>query len=190
MTVQTLAIIPCTNQKAEQPGKARDLWIGNHFQLILAHAEMFYDKVMIMSYKYGLIGPDEWIEPYDIDIRYAKAADKLKWWFALRTQIIEMGKSEDKPGLIALYTGNFERDRIMREFVRNGMKQVIVPFEGASVGQRMAKVYDCIEPFDREKAEAGGYELPDNFGESGATGEAAKYAPPASEIDPTDVEWE
>jgi len=185
--MKTLAIIPCTNQKADEPMKARDLWVGSHFQFVLAHAELFYDKVLIMSYKYGLISPDDVIEPYDYDVRNASAVEKLKWWWALREDIIEVCAAEDKPDLVALYTGGFERDRIMREFVRNGVRQVIVPFEGRGIGQRMSLVYDCVPPFDREKAEAGGYALPEDFGEKGSGG---KYAPPATEIDETTVEWE
>lgn len=186
--MKTLAIIPCTNQKADVPGKARDLWIGSHFQLVLAHAEMFYDEVLIMSYKYGLISPEMWIEPYDIDIRNSSIADKFKWWVALRSQIIEMGKSDTKADLIALYTGNFERERIMREFVRNGMRQVIIPFEGQGIGNRMALVYDCVEPFDRARAERGDYMLPENYGEPGSG--TGKNAPPATRIDTESIEWE
>lgn len=186
MSKETIAIIPCTNQKASDPGPAREVWIGAHFQLVLAHAEMFYDKVLVMSYKYGLIDPDFVIEPYNVDIRYAKAADKLKWWFALRTQIGELSKAE--PLLVAMYTGNFERERIVREFVKNGVRQVIIPFSGCTVGQRMAKVYDCEPPFDKERALAGGYELPEDFGENKAEG--GRYAPPATNIDTATVEWE
>lgn len=185
MASKTIAIIPCTNQKSEVSGPARDVWIGNHFQLVLAHAEMFYDEVLIMSYKYGLIGPDFKIDPYDVDMRYSKAAERIKWWFMLKQQIIELSKS--KPLLVGLYTGSFERERIMREFVRNDVKQIILPFEGLKVGERMSRVYDCIPPFDRALAEKGEYALPDNFGE-GESG-SNKYLPPPSSM--TDkIEWE
>lgn len=184
---ETVAIIPCTSQKSEVGGPAREVWVGHHFQIILAHAEMFYDKVLIMSYKYGLISPDFEIEPYDLDMRTAPAAEKLKWWFKMRNHIKDLCK--DEPLLIALYTGNFERERIIREFVRNGVNQVILPFEGLSVGKRQSAVYDCEEPFDLEKAQAGGYALPDTYGENVEAGAGVKYLPPATAM--TDVvEWE
>lgn len=182
----SVAIIPCTNQKSDHPAPAREVWVGHHFQLVLAHAEMFYDRVFVMSYKYGLIDPDFHIEPYDIDIKNSKAADKLRWWFNLRSDIRLL--SSWNPLLVALYTGDIERDRIMREFVRSGTRQVILPFEGLSIGKRMAQVYDCEEPFDHVKAEAGGYALSENYGETEA-GSGQKYLPPATHIEEA-IEWE
>jgi hypothetical protein len=183
----TVAIVPCTNQKSDTPGPARDVWIGHHFQLVLAHAEMFYDNVFVMSYKYGFIDPDFRIEPYDIDIKTAKAADKLRWWFNLREDIRLLASW--KPLLVALYTGDVERDRIIREFARNDVRQVILPFEGLSIGKRMAQVYDCEAPFDREKAEAGAYAVAENFGEADGTSSGQKYLPPDTHFT-DDVEWE
>lgn len=182
----TVAIIPCTSQKSEVPGPARDVWTGHHFQLVLAHTEMFYDRVLVMSYKYGLIDPDYEIEPYDIDIKLVKAAQKLRWWFNLRVDIRAL--CEWSPLLVAMYTGDVERDRIIREFVRNGVRQVILPFEGLSVGKRMAQVYDCEAPFDPDKARKGLYALPEDYGETVASN-GAKYMPPVTQMT-DEIEWE
>lgn len=181
----TVAIIPCTNQKSDRPGPAREVWVGNHFQLILAHAEMFYDTVYIMSYKYGLIEPDALIEPYDIDLRTANAGTRLRWWAKMKGDIADV--SSESPLLVALYTGAVERDRIITEFVRNGVEQVITPFEGLKVGDRMSKVYDLEEPFDRNKALEGGYKLTEDWKAIKSAGN--KYLPPMTSLTDT-IEWE
>ena len=186
-----VAIIPCTNQKSDIPGPAREVWIGAHFQLVLAHAEIFYDRIYVMSYKYGLITPEYHIEPYDIDIRTANAGDKLRWWAKMKGHIAELARTE--PLLVSLYTGSVERERIIREFIKNDVKQILVPFDGATVGRRMEMVYDLEPPFDREKAKEGAYALPDDFGRSksndNATGGGGKYAPPPTAITEP-IEWE
>lgn len=187
MAGETYAIIPCTRQKAAVSGPAREVWSGAHFQLVLAHAEIFYDKVLVMSYKYGLIDPDMEIEPYDIDIRYASAKARLEWWFVLRKQIREL--IEEKPLLVAMYTGGFERERILREFVRNGFREVIVPWENLAHGQRMQAVYDGDPPFDLEKLEAGEYTLPENFAEPKRRGRPKKTDVPVVDTDEP-IEWE
>jgi hypothetical protein len=191
MSKDAVAIIPCTNQKSDTPGPAREVWIGGHFQLVLAHAEIFYDRVYVMSYKYGLITPEQHIEPYDIDIRTAGAGDKLRWWAKMKGNIKDLCET-DPPLLVSLYTGNVERERIIREFVRNGVRQVLVPFDGASIGRRMEMVYDLEPPFDRERALEGAYELPEDYGQSkvedGKT-VGNKYAPPPSQITEP-IEWE
>lgn len=182
----TVGIIPCTNQKSDTPGPAREVWIGAHFQLVLAHAELFYERVYVMSYKYGFIEPDFHIEPYDVDMKTAKAADRIRWWFMMRHHIKQL--AETKPLLVALYTGTYERDRIMREFVKHGTNQIVLPFEGMSIGQRQAAVYDCEDPYDKEKALAGGYALPDSFAEPAAAS-GQKYQPPPTNMT-DDIEWE
>ncbi len=180
---ETVAIIPCTNQKSDIAGPAREVWQGAHFQLTLAHAEMFYDKVLVLSYKYGLIDPDLVIEPYDVDIRYAAAKQRLEWWWEVREDIKELG--ETKPKLVALYTGHTERQRIVREMVRNDIFNVIEPWENAKVGERMQLVYDGIAPFDEEKLANGGYALDPSVAEPKKRGRPKK-----EKTDDLAMEWE
>lgn len=153
----TVAIIPCTNQKSNIPGRARDVWSGAHFQLTLAHAERYYDKIMVLSYKYGLIDPDFEIEPYDINIKDSSIKDKLEWWWQLRPQIQELCNT--KPDLISIYTGSYERDRIIKEFVNNGIENLTIPWKGLGIGERMSIVYDDIPPFTEEEFKAGKYKF-------------------------------
>lgn len=194
-----VAIIPCTNQKSNISGPAREVWIGNNFQLTLAHAELWYDEVMVMSYKYGLIHPEDKIEPYDINIYYASAGDRLKWWITLRQQIIALAQRTEKdsfpqPDLVAIYTGNYEQERIMREFVRAGMRNVIIPWKGARVGERMQLVYDNVPPYDDAELEAGKYELPAGWGEPKKRGRPKKSEEDkdsaAQMVDEDAIEWE
>jgi hypothetical protein len=160
----SVAIIPCTNQKSDVAGPAREVWAGAHFQLVLAHAEIHFDWTYVMSYKYGLITPDQLIEPYDLNIKNAAMREKLEWWLKLRTHIAEAAAT--KPRIVGVFTGNFERDRFIREWVRNGVRNVLVPWQGLGIGQRIQQVYDGISPYSEEKLAAGEYELDENWGES------------------------
>jgi hypothetical protein len=183
----TLAIIPCTGQKDPdlKEAPAEEIWVGNHFQLTLAYAELFFDKVMVMSYKYGLILPSDTIETYDINMKNEKARMRIRWWYLLKAQIDKMAK-DDPPTLVGLFTGFFERDRVIREFVKNGVDQIVVPWEGLGIGQRQAAVYDAEAPFDPEKLKRGEYKY-----ELDATGSATanRYLPPPTKI-VGEIEWE
>lgn len=176
----TLALVPCTGQKDPDltEGAAEDIWVGAHFQYTLAHVEMMYDRVLILSYKYGLISPKDNIETYDLDLRSAKPRAKIRWWFMVREQLIKLAK-EDPPSLVGIYTGWFFRDRIIREFVRNDVLQIIVPWEGKSIGQRLSAVFDAEPPFDPEKVKKGEYKIDLN-----ANGEVptSLYLPPETKI--------
>lgn len=192
-----VAIIPCTNQKSNISGPAREVWVGNNFQLTLAHAEIWYDEVLVMSYKYGLIHPEDKIEPYDINIYYASAGDRLKWWIKLREQIHELGARDGKsdpprPDLVAIYTGNYEQERIIREFVRAGMRNVILPWKGARVGERMQLIYDNEDPYIIDELAAGEYELPEDWGAPKKRGRPTKDDDKKKEsiVKEDDVVWE
>lgn len=188
MNGPSIAIIPCTSQKSETGGPAREVWVGNHFQLVLAYCEHFFDKTYIMSYKYGFIEPDQPIEPYDIDIQLSSAVDKLQWWWKVKGNITEL-LQQDKPRVVALYTGQFERDRVMREFVLQGCRNVIVPWEGLGVGYRLQQVYDGKPPFDEDKLAAGEYQLPEDFK---YLKEPKKYTAKSGDVveDESGIAWE
>ncbi len=189
---KAIAIIPCTAQKSEIGGPAREVWIGGHFQLTLAYVEHFMNKIYIMSYKYGIIPPDFWIEPYDIDMRIEKASERIKWWYMMREHIEKLVE-EEKPDLVALFTGSFERSRIIREFVRNGCNNVIVPWAGLGTGERQQAVYDGEPPFDYDKLHAGAYHLPDDYKivDEGAEKRKAKQEAAAALAESAQpLEWE
>lgn len=187
--ITTVAIIPCTAQKSEVGGPAREVWIGGHFQLTLAYAEYFFDKVYIMSYKYGLIAPDFYIEPYDIDMKLEKAAERIKWWYMMRDHIADLVE-RDKPDLVGLFTGQFERQRIQLEFKRNDCPNVIVPWAGLGSGYRQQVVYDGTPPFDYDKLKNGEYALPDDFKIVDPQAEKARAKKQRGEEATAAVEWE
>lgn len=141
-----------------EEGPAQEIWSSAHFQYTLAYVEQFYDRVLVMSYKYGLIKPTDIIQSYDIDMRTAKPREHIRWWYKLREQIINLCQ-DDPPAFLSLFTGNFDRERIIRLFVQNNVEQVTVPWQGRGIGQRMQAVFDAIPPFDVEKVKRGEYKV-------------------------------
>ena len=182
----TLAIIPCTGVKDPylEEGPAQEIWVGAHFQYTLAYVEMFFDRVLVMSYKYGLIKPTDNIESYDIDMRVAKPREHIRWWFKLKTQIDELADS-DPPDLVGLFTGSFDRDRVIREFVKHGVEQLIIPWEGLGIGLRQQAVFDLEPPFDPQKVKEKGYRV--DLTEQGTP--RSKYLPPPTKLT-DDIVWE
>ena len=168
-----------------EEGPAQEIWVGAHFQYTLIYVETFFDKVLVMSYKYGLISPTDTIQSYDIDMRVAKPREHIRWWYLLKAQIDKLA-DEDPPALVGLFTGNFERDRVVREFVKHGVDQLIVPWEGKGIGLRQQAVFDAEPPFDPEKVKRGEYKV-----ELNPTGSATanRYLPPPTKIEEP-IEWE
>lgn len=63
---QTFIIVTCSRYKTfRDKGKAKDIYAGRLFRLVLKYAYKTNLKVYILSHKYGLIEPDTLIEHYD-----------------------------------------------------------------------------------------------------------------------------
>jgi hypothetical protein len=143
--LSTLAIIPCTNQKSDEPGPAREVWTGVHFQLTLLHAEEFYDRTLIMSFKYGLITPDEVIEPYDMNIHFEPLKVRVAWKRMMMQHI--QRECENPPGILGLYVGKTDVDWLSKAFLGRGTKKIIQPWAGLGTGQRQEAAYGGTNPF-------------------------------------------
>ena len=63
-----IVIIPCGGKKREMPCAAGNLYIGPYFKGCMAYAlsKVGPERVFILSAKYGLISPNDRIEPYDL----------------------------------------------------------------------------------------------------------------------------
>jgi len=144
--MQTVALIPCTNQKSENPGPAREVWVGHHFQTMLMHAEEFYDVTYIMSFKYGLITPDQHIEPYDTNIHKEPLVEQIKWRRMLTKQLIEL--CMDPPHVVGIYVGKADADWIEDFLFRNGVVHVIQPWRGMGIGDRIQACFEATNPFE------------------------------------------
>lgn len=66
MQSDRILLVSCSNSKSSSPGKAREVYTGALTRLGIEYAERFGLTPLIVSGKYGIIGPDTWIEPYDL----------------------------------------------------------------------------------------------------------------------------
>jgi len=63
-------IVACGSKKRNEPSRARDLYAGPYFRAALSYALAVSPArdVFILSAKYGLLGLNDEIEPYDVAI--------------------------------------------------------------------------------------------------------------------------
>lgn len=58
---------------------ARDMYISTLFKTRYKYAQKMGKKIYIISAKYGLIAPNNIIEPYDITLKDFSSAERKKW---------------------------------------------------------------------------------------------------------------
>src|SRR5262245_25278639 len=63
-----MVIVACGAKKLDRAARARDLYLGSYFRACLAYALAIAPAkdIFVLSAKYGLIGINDQIEPYDL----------------------------------------------------------------------------------------------------------------------------
>ncbi|MFF2363867.1 DUF6884 domain-containing protein [Streptomyces sp. NPDC058122] len=61
-----LLVIPCGSRKLDHPARAADMYIGSYHRACRRTADALRpQRLIILSARYGLLDPDDVIEPYD-----------------------------------------------------------------------------------------------------------------------------
>lgn len=76
---ETIALVSCVKRKAAGSCAAKDLYTSALFRYQRAYAEKHADRWFIISAKYGLIHPDDVIEPYEQTLTGASVATRREW---------------------------------------------------------------------------------------------------------------
>ncbi len=74
-----VVLVACCGQKLTHPAPAKDLYQSDLFRKSRQWAEQNGDRWLILSAKYGVVHPDQVIEPYDEMLSDKSAADRRKW---------------------------------------------------------------------------------------------------------------
>ncbi len=121
-----LYLVACVKTKQSRPAPARDLYISNWFVKARTCVERSGQSWYILSAKYGLVEPNELIEPYEKTLKKMRADDRRAWARgvieALEPRLIDV-KS------VVFLAGQNYRECIVPALHRRGIA-VSVPMEG------------------------------------------------------------
>lgn len=72
-----VVLVGCGAAKRDHSTWAADLYTGPYFRACLATATAIADRadIFILSARYGLLGPDDWADPYDLTLSQPGAVD-------------------------------------------------------------------------------------------------------------------
>ena len=94
-----VAIIACTNQKRSTAAPAVELSDRSQlFRLSVAAARRERFAVLVLSSKYGLVKPDAFLQPYEVELRQMSAAERSAWeaTVAKQAQALLSGRGIDE----------------------------------------------------------------------------------------------
>jgi len=131
---QWTAFVSCTKAKRAVPCAARDLYISPLFRGLREYAESSADRWFILSAKYGILGPEEIVEPYDRTLNKMSKAERLAWWSDVKRDLIRIVPERSQVMLLA---GSRYRENI-EPFLRRLNCEVEIPLEGLTLGRQLA----------------------------------------------------
>jgi len=130
---RTIALVACVKTKASTPRPAGDLYTSDLFAKASAYAEKISDAWYILSAKYGLVGPNEIIAPYEKTLRQMPIAQRKAWAAQVFQDLCAVAV---KPGdRIVILTGEDYREYLVEPLRAFGC-HVEIPMLGLSFGKQ------------------------------------------------------
>lgn len=129
-----VGLIGCCKSKLTTSAEAQYLYVSDSFKKMKAYAEMNYDDWAILSALFGLVAPEQVIEPYAYTLN-GKGYKEQKQW-AKRVVSSIMAKY---PGNTAFYLfAGMSYRKVLVPLLEASAFTVHIPLEGLGIGEQKA----------------------------------------------------
>ncbi|MHB1751672.1 MAG: DUF6884 domain-containing protein [Acidiferrobacter sp.] len=86
--MRSMVLIACVKKKRETRALAKDLYMSPLFRLNFQYAcSLQPDRIFILSALYGLVDPEEPIEPYNVTLKDKSPAEIRDWALGVANQL-------------------------------------------------------------------------------------------------------
>ena len=130
----TVYFVSCVGEKLPRPATAKDLYASSWFKKARRFAESRGCPWFILSAEYGLVSPDQIIEPYEKTLNNMPIADRRKWADRVNSQIQAV--------IPQFETAVFLAGQRYREFLIGHLQKrkvaIEVPIEGLKIGEQLS----------------------------------------------------
>lgn len=151
----TLIIVSCGKKKAWQknscakPIMAKDAYKSGYFKLCKRYAELFGDRWVILSAKYGFIAPESLIST-DYDISFKRKSLRCISVEKLGKQAKDLS-FQAFGAIISLCSREYSR--VIKDVLEPMGLKIYSPWEGLRIGYRQKKIKEAIrqnKPLDSD----------------------------------------
>jgi cytoplasmic iron level regulating protein YaaA (DUF328/UPF0246 family) len=130
----TIALVACVSKKNKTPMPARDLYISDWFKKASSYADSISDQWFILSAKYGLLDPDDVVEPYDETLNKMPVNQRRSWSKKVLEDLIPKLNVGDQ---VVVLAGMKYREFLVSPISSKGI-QVKIPMEGLRIGEQLS----------------------------------------------------
>lgn len=124
--------ISCVKSKKTKPSKASELYISSLFKYSFRYALSLTkrDKIFILSAKYGLVKPDDIIQPYELTLNNMNKRQRQEWAYKVYKQLVREGVSFDEKAI-------FLCGKKYREFIIKKFTNAEAPLKKLGLGEQL-----------------------------------------------------
>jgi hypothetical protein len=126
-------LVSCCGQKLDSAAPAQRLYCSQWFNKAKAYAVSKRRPWFILSARYGLVSPDQLIEPYNRRLDELKPAQRIAWARVIAHELFpQLGQF----ARVELLAGVDYRKHLVGELERRQV-QVDVPMAGLGIGEQL-----------------------------------------------------
>jgi cytoplasmic iron level regulating protein YaaA (DUF328/UPF0246 family) len=134
-----IVLISCVNKKLSSKAKARELYISPLFRLNLAYARTLNpDKIFILSAKYGLLGLEEEVEPYNETLNNMSDDEIKEWAKQVVNKLKEIADLKNDEFI-------FLAGDKYRKFIIPHIAKYEIPMKGLGIGKQLKFLKDRLK---------------------------------------------
>lgn len=139
---RTVIFVGCGAQKQETAAPARTLYTSTYFTVKREFAETFADQWYVLSAEYGLVAPDEVIEPYDTTL-----SGLVDWQVQRWADDVQQALPNLSSARVVVLAG---RDYVapLRSVLAAEAADLRLPLAGLGIGEQMGWLREQIDAFD------------------------------------------
>jgi cytoplasmic iron level regulating protein YaaA (DUF328/UPF0246 family) len=132
--MRKIVLISCASKKHPQKSRVRELYISDLFKKELQYAQKLApDQIFVLSAKYGLVGLDDEIEPYNLTLNTMSSREIKRWADDVIIQLSE--KADLRNDQFVFLAGEKYRKYLVPHLVH-----VEIPLEGLTIGRQLHKL--------------------------------------------------
>ncbi|MEI8148700.1 MAG: DUF6884 domain-containing protein [Actinomycetes bacterium] len=131
--VRRVGLVGCVKGKAPSRQAAKDLYRSTLFAHRRAYVETYCGSWWILSAKYGLVHPDDLIDPYDFSLNSVRTADRRAWSAHVLASLEDRAQLH-VGDIVEIHAGSNYRDFGLMEGLQAKGLTVEVPTKGLGIG--------------------------------------------------------
>lgn len=132
--MKTVYLVSCVSKKSSGPSAAKDLYTSDWFLKARSYVEKRDGAWFILSAKYGLLDPDQKIEPYEVTLNNMSVSARRDWAQNVLKALETLIGPEDR---LVILAGARYRE-FLTERLESLCAEVVVPMEGLRIGEQLA----------------------------------------------------